>query len=225
MPTSKNTNRNRSVTEGQTALELFTNRDNAIRLFAEYVHQDPPRDDILFFHGAGGNGKTLLLKFLRDRIRHRLPPDDWNWVRQQDPDLFLDSLENTENGNAVPFSYLDFESDEARITLPALLKMRRDLRPFGLDFPLFDFACLTYWQKTDQLSSDRLKSTFPNEEADLVVGILEALGKGVPGVLLVKELLAVTHKHVTGKRFDEWFTVYLQRRGLTDEDVREGHAT
>ena len=80
MPTRKNNYPNRSVTEGEAALELFTNRDSAIRLFAEYVHHDPPRDDILFFHGAGGNGKTLLLKFLRDRIRHRLPPDDWSWV-------------------------------------------------------------------------------------------------------------------------------------------------
>lgn len=44
------------------ALELFTNRDELICLFQRYVNDDPPRNQLLYVHGTGGNGKSLLLR-------------------------------------------------------------------------------------------------------------------------------------------------------------------
>ena len=54
-----------SITEGGQALELFTNRHQEILHFARYLNEDPSRESILFFHGDGGNGKSLLLRYLR----------------------------------------------------------------------------------------------------------------------------------------------------------------
>ena len=51
-----------TVTEGSRALDLFTDRDEFVELFIRYLNEDPPREKILFFHGAGGNGKSLLLR-------------------------------------------------------------------------------------------------------------------------------------------------------------------
>lgn len=50
-----------SITEGDRALARFTDRYSFRRLMAERINA-PPVDKILFFHGAGGNGKSLLLR-------------------------------------------------------------------------------------------------------------------------------------------------------------------
>lgn len=47
-----------SVTEGSRALDLFTDRHELTRLFAEYLNE-PSRKRILCFYGNGGNGKLL----------------------------------------------------------------------------------------------------------------------------------------------------------------------
>ena len=45
-----------SIIEGDHALKFFTNRYRLSRLLVERIHE-PPDERILFFHGAGGNGK------------------------------------------------------------------------------------------------------------------------------------------------------------------------
>uniref|UniRef100_UPI0019EC85B2 hypothetical protein n=1 Tax=Microcoleus sp. LEGE 07076 TaxID=915322 RepID=UPI0019EC85B2 len=45
-------------------LQLFTDRYEFTRRFAFYLNEDPPREQILYFFGDGGNGKSLLLKHL-----------------------------------------------------------------------------------------------------------------------------------------------------------------
>lgn len=62
----------KTITKGTAALEYFTDRYSACRFFAEYLNDDPPPDRILFFHGDGGNGKSLLLKFLCERYCKRI---------------------------------------------------------------------------------------------------------------------------------------------------------
>ncbi|MEO0534727.1 MAG: hypothetical protein AAF215_12785 [Cyanobacteria bacterium P01_A01_bin.123] len=49
-----------TITEGDRALELFTDRYSFTRLLAERINDDPPGQQILFFHGTGGNGKSLV---------------------------------------------------------------------------------------------------------------------------------------------------------------------
>ena len=65
-----------SITEGDRALSLFTDRYSFTRLLAERLN-DPPRKEILFFHGAGGNGKSLLLKYLRTKVCKGLTAEQW----------------------------------------------------------------------------------------------------------------------------------------------------
>jgi tetratricopeptide (TPR) repeat protein len=57
--------RGATITDGWRALDLFTDRHDAIWLFASYLNDDPARDRILFFHGDGGNGKGDLRSALR----------------------------------------------------------------------------------------------------------------------------------------------------------------
>lgn len=54
----------RSVTEHERAIRFFTDREHARAVFSDYLNSDPPRRTILFFQGDGGNGKSLLLKWL-----------------------------------------------------------------------------------------------------------------------------------------------------------------
>ena len=61
-----NPEQNGSFTNGHLALQYFTNRHKFTRQFVEYLNNELPPTKILFFHGDGGNGKSLLLKFLRE---------------------------------------------------------------------------------------------------------------------------------------------------------------
>src|SRR5438876_98637 len=77
-----------SITEGKRALDLFADRHETIRHFCQYLNDDPPRRQILFLHGASGNGKSLLLRLLRDRYCKRLRPDNWSYVKTiSEPDF------------------------------------------------------------------------------------------------------------------------------------------
>jgi predicted ATPase len=58
-------------------LELFTDRHEFTRRFAFYLNEDPPRDQILYFFGDGGNGKSLLLKHLEYHCCKRFSPQVW----------------------------------------------------------------------------------------------------------------------------------------------------
>lgn len=62
-------------------LELFTDRYEFTKLFAEYLNDDPPRQKILYFHGDGGNGKSLLLKFLRIQCCKRFSRQKWQELK------------------------------------------------------------------------------------------------------------------------------------------------
>jgi predicted ATPase len=65
------------ITEHDRALALFTDRMHERRLFLRYLHAEPPHEQMLFFHGDGGNGKSLLLKLLKEGYCRRLPVTDW----------------------------------------------------------------------------------------------------------------------------------------------------
>ena len=85
MPTIRQTTQqNASVTETSRALQHFTNRKGSIRRFAEYLHNEPARQQILYFHGDGGNGESSLLRYLRQRCAKRLDADAWAYVQAFD---------------------------------------------------------------------------------------------------------------------------------------------
>ncbi|MCI0528487.1 MAG: hypothetical protein L0Y56_13695, partial [Nitrospira sp.] len=213
------------ITEGWRALELFTDRYEAIRLFLSYLNEDPPCERILFFYGGGGNGKSLLLRFLRQHGCKRLRPEDWKWwSKMAEGEAFTEYLKKAKSVEPVPVADLDFGmqprgDDRPQEAFSALLMLRRDLAGYGLLFPLYDFACVWYLHKTKQLSSDRLRSLFPSEEFDFVIQLVEVIGK-FSGAELVGTIFNVFSKHL-GKRLGlrERLTLYLQRRGLDAAQV------
>lgn len=69
------TGRIESVTQEWRALQFFTDRYPLTRHFAAYLNDEPPRHTILFFYGDGGNRKSLLLRYLRERCCKRLDPE------------------------------------------------------------------------------------------------------------------------------------------------------
>lgn len=192
------TGQGETITEGWRALDLFTDRDEEIRLFSSYLSQDPPPEKILFFHGDGGNGKSLLLRALRKQM--------------QDP-------ESTET---VPSAFLDFGmqphgDDRPQEPFNGLTMLWRTLAAYGLHFPLYGFACISYLQKTKTLTRDRLRNIFPAEEMDFLIAIVDAIFEGGLGTL-AKAALSVFSKHL---HLSESFTLYMQRRKVSQKEVED----
>ncbi|MFQ5859539.1 MAG: hypothetical protein ACE5LU_28405, partial [Anaerolineae bacterium] len=209
-----------TITEGSRALDLFTDRGELLRLFCLRLHAEPPEERILFFYGAGGNGKSLLLRYLRERVCKRLRPEDWEWVRAiPDDERFQQHIEQAADATPVPWTWLDFgapSQGESRPREPfyALLMLHRQLVTHNLRFPLYDFAVLWYLHKTEGLTPERLQSLFPAETLDLVDALTQII-TGVGWVGVGKAVLSLFDRHL-GERF----TLYQHRRRLRPEDVQ-----
>ena len=216
----QNTGQDNTITEGWRALELFTDRREIIRLFTEYLNDDPPRKRILFFHGDGGNGKSLLLRFLRTHYCKRLrSSDNWEYVKTAQDEEFSAHIEKAEDAQPVPSALIDFGiplgDDRPQEAFSALLMLRRELAGHGIRFPFYDFACIWYLHKTGKLTDEKLKSLFPAEEMDFIAEILNAITKtswAVPATVVL---------NLFSKHSREQFTVYKQRRNLDEEQVEE----
>ncbi len=218
--------RTRTITKGVAALEYFTNRSHACRLFASYLNDDPPHESILFFRGDGGNGKSLLLKFLRERYCKRIDARDWETVKAAEDEAFAALFGSSGSAEPVPSALLDFAplpgGDESHQgAFAGLLKLRRELTGHGLHFPLFDFACLLRLQRTEGITQDSIRKLFPAEELNLVAAVVD-LGLSAVGFTPVGALstvvLGVLSKHF-GAKPNEWFTMWMQQRGLDADQV------
>jgi hypothetical protein len=216
-----------TVTEGDRALLLFTDRYELTHLFAEYLNEESPRNTILFFHGDGGNGKSLLLKFLRQRCCKRFLPETWQQLQaipKAEVARVAAYIENVkpENSIPVPAVLLDFSQnligDRLKSPFDGLLMLRRNLAdafaglPYRLRFPLYDFACVWYFYKTGNL--EQAKELLPSEEMDFITGIVDAVSD-TSYASIAKAVLGVFGKHLGEK-----FKLSLQKRGLKEEDIK-----
>jgi tetratricopeptide (TPR) repeat protein len=213
-------NKTGSVTETRRALQHFTNRKKSIRHFAGCLNDDPATEKILFFHGDGGNGKTLLLRFLKEKCCKRLDADNWGYVKNLEGDDFMENFSGAVDCAEVPSTLIDFGMEprgeyRPKEAFSALMKMRRDLSGSGLRFPLYDFACTLYLHKTGRLTPERQKELFPSEEMDFVNETIDVI-KEVPGVGLAKAVLALINRQLRDK-----FTLYKSARKIDEEDVLE----
>lgn len=177
----------KSLTEGRRALQLFTNRNIFIRLFTEYLNSEPPYEKVLFFHGDGGNGKSLLLKILREKYCKRFSSDvcqKFGNINEKDFSQFIDNIKK-EDYKIIPSSILDFghqprEKDQPQDPFYGLLMLRRKLSTaatelnYRLQFPLFDFACSWYLHNTGK-SKTEINQLFPPEEMELIGIIIDLL--------------------------------------------------
>ena len=216
-----------TVTEGDRALQLFTDRYELTRLFAEYLNEESPRKTILFFHGDGGNGKSLLLKFLRQKCCKRFLPETWQQLQaipKAEVAKVAAYIENVKPEYCIPVPavLLDFSQnligDRLKSPFDGLLMLRRDLAeafaglPYRLRFPLYDFACVWYFYKTGNL--EQAKELLPSDEMDVITGIVDAVSD-TSYASIAKAVLGVFGKHLGEK-----FKLYLQKRGLKEEDVK-----
>ncbi|MBW4545854.1 MAG: tetratricopeptide repeat protein [Symplocastrum torsivum CPER-KK1] len=217
-----------TVTEGDRALQLFIDRYELTRLFAEYLNDESPRNKILFFHGDGGNGKSLLLKFLRQRCCKLFLPETWQQLQaipKAEVAKVAAYIENAKPGEdciPVPAVLLDFSQnligDRLKSPFDGLLMLRRNLAeafadlPYPLRFPLYDFACVWYFYKTGNL--EQAKELLPSEEMDFITGIVDAVSD-TSYASIAKAVLGVFGKHLGEK-----FKLSLQKRGLKEEDIK-----
>jgi tetratricopeptide (TPR) repeat protein len=202
-----------TITQGPRALEHFTDRDEAVQRFLQYVNQDPPQQTILFFYGVGGIGKSLLLQFLRKHCCR--PLTDWETPQH----VGYASLRKAYDTHAITFpnTILDFgmqpnAEDHPQQAMGALLMLRHALSGDQLRFPLFDFAVIWYLHQTKSLSSARIASLFPDELTALG-GIVDAISKHSYGTLATAVI------NVFSKHFKERAIAYWHKRHLAPAAV------
>jgi len=218
--------RSRSVTEGSTALDLFTDRHSLILDFTKALSQDPPPEEAFFFGGGGGNGKSLLLWFLEKHCCKRFA--DWEAdIQDFGPEKRMARLvETTETESeeiqfeSVPVVFHDFaaplsEFEQPKVAYDALMMLRRDLCALGFQFPLYSFASVWYLKQQNMLTERRLQSIIPDEEAGLVSVIIDAISETSWGSI-ASAVLNVFDEHL-----QERWTLWKTRWGVDESTVSE----
>ncbi len=209
---------NKTITEGRTALDLFVDRYQLIRLFLGYLNDPTPHGKIFYLYGAGGNGKSLLLKYLEANCCKRLDPDNWEYVISRPNDEFERHVVGAEGTQIVPSAKLDFGmihgDDRPQDAFSGLLKLRRDLA-HHVHFPLFDFACVWYLCKKGQYSPERVKELFPTEEFDLIMSVASAISNNA-WVNVARAVVSVFDKHL-----GEHLQLHMKRRKLDGAQLQK----
>ena len=211
-----------SITHLGRAVDHFVDRRSAIRRFAALVNDDLPQRDgerlplpVQFFHGDGGNGKSLLLRFLRERCSARFEPDDWAHIRAlKDDEEFVVNLTEAD-APLIPCAATEFDTG-AEDVLGRLRDVRIDLQRYGFRFPHFDYACIDYWRSNGYKSADEIKALFPSEELQFVSAALGFVGTLAPYGQLLANAIDLFNKH-----FGEQTALHRFRRGLDQELFRD----
>ncbi len=213
-----------SITEGNRALALFTDRYSLIRTFTHTLHEDDALGKILFFYGGGGNGKSLLLRFLQKHACKRFY--HWDELCQQPDVEFVRRLQVDRTFDSLPVARLDFhapprEFEQPTVDYDALLMLRRQLGTFRasgvarLRFPVYYFAAVWYLHQTRKLTKDRLLALFPDEEIGLVTDLADA-ATGIPFFKIGQAVVRLFDKHL-----QERWTLFRQRRGVDRALIEE----
>ncbi|MEV5330393.1 ADP-ribosylglycohydrolase family protein [Nonomuraea sp. NPDC052634] len=204
----------RSIVAHDRSLELFANRFELTRHVVTLINDDPPPERILYLHGLGGNGKSLLLRHLEKRSCLRT--DRWEDIRDADDTELLDRL--AEHGRPVPVARIDFGARPAGENRPqeafsGLFMLKRQLARHRIATPRFDFAAITYLHKLGFDIAHRIPELFPRSEVDIALDIADAI--------LTLPILRVGHHllQLLNSRLDETFTRRRMRRRLSHEDA------
>ncbi|MEG4273949.1 MULTISPECIES: hypothetical protein [unclassified Microcoleus] len=167
-------------------LQLFTDRHEFTRRFAFYLNEDPARQQILYFFGDGGNGKSLLLQHLQFHCCKRFSPQVWkqlhdipesqaaevaNFVRYAEPKTYTPIPAVRHDFGLIPI-----KEDKPQDRFYGLLMLRRNLaaetKKYKFKFPNYDFACFWYLLNKGE-SQATLNQLFPDDVAELVIPIIE----------------------------------------------------
>jgi len=182
----------------------------------------PSKGQILFFYGDGGEGKSLLLRYLRDKYCKKISRTTWQKINNLSDDEFLQQVRDLDE--TVPHSFIDFAipgrgDNQPRDPFFALVMMRKQLNAYGLKFPLFDFASFWYLKSTVGLSKERISSLFPAEESDFFISLLETV-TAIPGLGLAKATFNLANKKL-GFLKEGWFEDHLKKRKISADQAAE----
>lgn len=205
---------NYRVSTGDIALQNFSGRDDIKYLYFKLINKDPSPKNILYLYGDGGNGKSLIIKFLRKYGSRRIYENPY-WEQEGevvDYELLTDFEE-------IPTSFIDFSNKVNENYNPfdpvsSLLKMRRDLSFKGLKFPLFDYACLWYFYKSGR-SKSQIKNLFPPEELDVISNIADMIWDN-KWFAMSKSIISLFDKH-----FQEKALLFFKKRNIKEEELEE----
>jgi len=138
---------------------------------------------VLHVTGEGGLGKSLLLRYLRERCCHRVDEAYWSKLRKERGAAFSTSFVGAATADPVPAAHLDFSlpptSDhQPQDRVGGLVALRQGLvHEHGLRFPRFDYAYLIYLDRLHSLTRERFAQFFPAVET---VRLLENLVETLP---------------------------------------------
>ncbi|MCY7386378.1 MAG: hypothetical protein LH628_28205 [Microcoleus sp. CAN_BIN18] len=211
-------------------LQLFTDRHEITRRFAFYLNEDPPREQILYFYGDGGNGKSLLLKHLQFHCCKRFTPEVWQELRDI-PEENIAEVANlvryaaAKTYTPIPvvrhdFGLIPIKEDKPQDRFYGLLMLRRNLaasaKKYKFKFPNYDFAC--FWYLLNKGESDAtLKQLFPDDLIDFLTPVVETFA-GFPVVSQVAAGLKLIDKFGGIKRT---MKLIQTRLGVSDEKADE----
>jgi ADP-ribosylglycohydrolase/tetratricopeptide (TPR) repeat protein len=202
------------------SLELFFDRYDVIARFISLINDDPPPRRVLYLHGLGGNGKSLLLRFLAARCCVRLSPADWNRVRRLSAEELPTALSTVAKAAQVPVARIDFGARPVGENRPqecfsALFMLKQQLARHHITTPRFDFAAVTYLHKMGFDLQRRLPELFPDSELGIALGLADAF--------MPIQLLRVGQDmfDALDKRLDDVFTRRRVQRRLPKADAQE----
>ncbi|MDB9403029.1 hypothetical protein PN470_01710 [Microcystis sp. CS-574] len=243
MSISDPTSQKASLTQLNRALRHFTDRHELTLRFAEYLNDDElDPHKILFFYGDGGNGKSLLLKFLLENCCKRFPLETWTELKTKThPEIveFIKTITDWESDfQFVPATLLDFESparssrpEQPQEAFDGLLILHNQLITnavrlgYKLSFPLYQFACILYLQKKGKLTNESVNRLFPSPElfaSKLAVFLIKELPNALAAHILPGFLASLTSSswNIITQDLGGDLSLYLQGRGLQKKDFQ-----
>jgi hypothetical protein len=199
---------------------LFFDRFEVIARFVALINEDPAPRRVLYLHGLGGNGKSLLLRYLAARCCARLPAGEWERVRRL-PDAELPAaLAGVVKAARVPVARIDFGARPVGENRPqecfsALFMLKQQLAAHRISTPRFDFAAVTYLHKLGFDLDRRLPELFPRGELAIALDLADAL--------LTVQLMQVGQDlfGALDRRLDDVFSRRRVQRRLPKADAEE----
>lgn len=220
-----------SLNSADIPLKRFTDRHELIFQFAEYLHHDNPNpNQILFFYGDSGNGKSLLLRFLKEKCCKRFQPASWENIKNH-PAGFGRTNKITNwvtpgNFQPLPSALVDFQFPQSQRVFDGLLSLREQLVTqfkalgYKLSFPLYDFACYCYKKREQkgQSSEPVLKNIDPTGVL-LIGAIFNLIYLNTVGVWVtpIGHALTLIKRYVTPQKIRRYFG----GRGLSVENFQK----
>lgn len=189
-------------------LDRFADRRELVTLFLEKVQAPAVAPQILFIHGMGGNGKSELLRFLEDRCCIRLNAEYWERLRQLPFEVLMQGLQGDTEGVRTPTAMIDFGAKPQGERQPleafsGLSIIKEQLARFGIKTPTFDFALVSYLQKSGRPYEGILPELFPTDELDLAISIGDFLST-LP-ILATARSVGTRIGKMTNHRLAKWW--------------------